>query len=185
MKLLPTSLPGVVLIELDVFGDARGRFMETFRRDRYLEAGIGVGLEFVQDNFSSSVRGTLRGLHYQLTRPQGKLVHVTRGEVFDVAVDIRRGSPQFGAWFGAVLSADNHRQMWIPPGFAHGFVVTSEVADFAYKVTANYAPADERSIRWDDPSLAIAWPDAGPPILSRRDAAAPGLGDAELPSYTP
>ena len=119
MKLLPTTLPGVVLLELDVFGDQRGRFMETFRRDRYLEHGVGVGCEFVQDNFSSSVRGTLRGLHYQLARPQGKLVHVTRGEVFDVAVDIRRGSPTFGAWFGALLSADNHHQMWIPPGFAH------------------------------------------------------------------
>ena len=185
MKLLPTSLPGVVLVELAVFGDARGRFLETFRRDRYLDAGIGVGCEFVQDNFSSSIRGTLRGLHYQLTQPQGKLVHVTQGEVFDVAVDIRRGSPEFGRWFGTLLSADNHRQMWIPPGFAHGFVVTSERADFAYKVTANYAPTDERSIRWDDPTLAIAWPAAVPPILSGRDAAAPSLDDAELPTYAP
>jgi dTDP-4-dehydrorhamnose 3,5-epimerase len=185
MKVVPTSLAGVVVIEVEVFGDARGRFMETFRRDRYLEAGIGVGLEFVQDNFSSSVRGTLRGLHYQLTQPQGKLVHVTRGEVFDVAVDIRRGSPQFGAWFGTVLSADNHRQLWIPPGFAHGFVVTSETADFVYKVTANYVQADDRSIRWDDPAIAIAWPSVGPPRLSGRDAAAPRLHDAELPSYAP
>lgn len=185
MKQLPTTLPGVVLLELDVFGDPRGRFMETFQRDRYREHGIGVGCEFVQDNFSSSARGTLRGLHYQLTRPQGKLVHVTRGEVFDVAVDIRRDSPTFGAWFGAVLSADNHRQMWIPAGFAHGFLVTSDAADFSYKVTASYAPADERAIRWDDPSLAIAWPLTGPPTLSRRDAAAAGLGDAELPTWAP
>lgn len=183
MKVEATPLPGVLLVELDVFGDARGRFMETFRRERYAAAGIAVGLDFVQDNFSSSSRGTLRGLHYQLASPQGKLVHVTRGEVFDVAVDIRRGSPTFGRWYGALLSAENHRQLWIPPGFAHGFVVTSETADFAYKVTANYAPADERSIRWDDPALAIAWPDVGAPLLSRRDAAAPALADAELPSY--
>jgi dTDP-4-dehydrorhamnose 3,5-epimerase len=185
VKLLPTSLPGVVLVELAVFGDARGRFLETFRRDRYLDAGIGVGCEFVQDNFSSSIRGTLRGLHYQLAQPQGKLVHVTQGEVFDVAVDIRRGSPAFGRWFGTLLSADNHRQLWIPPGFAHGFLVTSERADFAYKVTANYAPADERSIRWDDPTLAIAWPSTAPPLLSGRDTAAPSLVDAELPTYAP
>jgi dTDP-4-dehydrorhamnose 3,5-epimerase len=185
MKTLPTTLPGVVLLELDVYGDHRGRFMETFRRDRYLELGIGVGLEFVQDNFSSSAQGTLRGLHYQLEHPQGKLVWVTRGEVFDVAVDIRRGSPTFGAWFGAALSADNHRQLWIPPGFAHGFLVTSEQADFAYKVTATYVPADERAVAWNDPAIAIAWPLAGEPTLSRRDAAAPGLDAAELPSFAP
>ncbi len=187
MRAVPVTLPGVVLLELDVYGDHRGRFMETFRRERYAELGIGVGLEFVQDNFSSSVRGTLRGLHYQLRAPQGKLVHVTRGEVFDVAVDIRRGSPMFGRWFGTTLSADNHRQMWIPPGFAHGFLVTSAEADFAYKVTAEYAPADERAIAWNDPDLAIAWPldgvvaDGGAPTLSRRDEAAPGLRAAELP----
>src|SRR5689334_10902657 len=161
MRTLPTTLPGVVLLELDVFGDARGRFMETFRRERYLELGIGVGLEFVQDNFSSSARGILRGLHYQLHQPQGKLVHVARGEVFDVAVDIRAGSPTFGKWFGATLSPG--RQMWIPPGFAHGFLVTSDEADFAYKVTSYYAPADERSIAWNDPELAIAWPLTGEP----------------------
>jgi dTDP-4-dehydrorhamnose 3,5-epimerase len=182
VQVLATTLPGVVLLELDAFGDQRGRFVETFRRDRYRELGIGVGLEFVQDNFSSSVRGTLRGLHYQLHQPQGKLVHITRGEVFDVAVDIRTGSPAFGRWFGAVLSADNHRQMWIPPGFAHGFLVTSAEADFAYKVTATYAPADERAIAWNDAELAIAWPLAGvEPMLSRRDVAAPGLRAAELP----
>lgn len=185
MKTLPTTLPGVVLIELDVFGDHRGRFMETFRRDRYLELGIGVGLEFVQDNFSSSAKGTLRGLHYQLQHPQGKLVWVTHGEVFDVAVDIRKGSPTFGQWFGATLSAENHRQMWVPPGFAHGFLVTSEDAHFTYKVTANYAPADERSVLWNDPDLAIAWPLDGDPTLSKRDMAAPPLRAADLPTYTP
>jgi dTDP-4-dehydrorhamnose 3,5-epimerase len=147
MKLLPTTLPGVVLLELDVFGDSRGRFMETFRRERYLEAGVAVGLDFVQDNFSSSVKGTLRGLHYQLEHPQGKLVHVTHGEVFDVAVDIRRGSPTFGQWFGTLLSADNHRQLWLPPGFAHGFVVTSDEAHFSYKCTQTYVASDDRSLR--------------------------------------
>lgn len=185
MKQIATPLPGVLLVELDVFGDHRGRFMETYRRERYLELGIGVGLEFVQDNFSSSLRGTLRGLHHQLHHPQGKLVHVTRGEVFDVAVDIRRGSPTFGQSFGTLLSADNRLQMWIPPGFAHGFLVTSESADFAYKVTATYVPSDERPIRWDDPDLAIEWPIEGTPILSARDQAAPRLRDAELPTYTP
>src|SRR5678816_445626 len=133
MKVVATPLPGLVLLELAVYGDARGRFMETYRRERYLEAGVAVGLEFVQDNFSSSIRHTLRGLHYQLARPQGKLVHVTRGAVWDVAVDIRAGSPTFGRWFGTELSADNHHQLWIPPGYAHGFVVLSEHADFAYK----------------------------------------------------
>ena len=185
MKALPTSLPGVVLLELDVFGDHRGRFMETFRRDRYLEFGVGVGCEFVQDNYSRSARATLRGLHFQLARPQGKLVHVTRGEVFDVAVDIRIGSPTFRQWFGTVLSEANHRQLWVPPGFAHGFVVTSETADVVYKVTANYDASDDRSIRWNDHELAIAWPLDGEPVLSPRDRDAPRLGEAELPRYSP
>jgi dTDP-4-dehydrorhamnose 3,5-epimerase len=186
MKTLPTTLPGVVLLELDVFGDSRGRFMETYRRERYLELGIAVGLEFVQDNFSTSVKGTLRGLHQQLHNPQGKLVWVTRGEVWDVAVDIRRGSPTFGKWFGNYLSADNHLQMWVPPGFAHGFVVTSETADFTYKCTASYVASDERAIKWDDPELAVAWPLGGAePILSARDQKAPLLRDAELPTYKP
>jgi dTDP-4-dehydrorhamnose 3,5-epimerase len=184
MKAVPTSLPGVVLLELDVYGDHRGRFMETYRRDRYVELGVGVGLTFVQDNFSSSQRGTLRGLHYQLQHPQGKLVHVTSGEVFDVAVDIRRGSPTFGKWFGTLLSADNHRQLWIPPGFAHGFLVTSDDAHFVYKVTTTYDPSDERSILWNDRELAIEWPLGGEPTLSKRDAAAPLLRDAELPAFT-
>jgi dTDP-4-dehydrorhamnose 3,5-epimerase len=185
MKTLPTTLPGVVLIEVDVFGDHRGRFMETFRRDRYRDLGVGIGLEFVQDNYSRSAKQTLRGLHYQLAHPQGKLVHVTRGSVFDVAVDIRRGSPAFGQWFGTILSEENHRQLWIPPGFAHGFVVTSAEADFVYKVTATYDPTDERSIRWDDPSIAIQWPLEGEPLLSARDRAAPLLELAELPALTP
>jgi dTDP-4-dehydrorhamnose 3,5-epimerase len=181
VKSLETTLPGVVLVELDVYGDHRGRFMETYRRDRYEDLSIATGLSFIQDNFSLSTKGILRGLHYQLLNPQGKLVHVTRGEVFDVAVDIRGDSPTFGTWFGTVLSADNRRQMWIPPGFAHGFLVTSAEADFVYKVTANYSPADERSIAWNDPALGIAWPIDGEPILSKKDAAAPHLRDAELP----
>ena len=183
MKTLPTTLPGVILMELDVHSDARGQFMETFRRDRYHE--LGVVADFVQDNFSSSVYGTLRGLHYQLRQPQGKLVHVTRGEVFDVAVDIRRGSPTFGQWFGTLLSDSNHRQMWIPPGYAHGFLATSAIADFAYKCTAAYAPDDERTIAWNDPELAIVWPWTHQPqfLLSPRDEAAPKLRDAELPRY--
>ena len=185
MQILPTTLPGVILLELDVFGDARGRFMETFRRERYLELGIGVGLDFVQDNFSSSSKGILRGLHHQLTRPQGKLVHVTRGEAFDVAVDIRRGSPTFGQWFGTILSADNHRQVWVPPGFAHGFVALTDDTDFAYKVTAEYLPSDERSIAWNDPDLAISWPIDFLPTLSKKDAVATLLRDAELPTYEP
>lgn len=183
MKTLPTSLPGVVLLELDVFGDQRGRFMETFRRDRYRELGIGVGLEFVQDNFSSSTKNILRGLHHQVVHQQGKLVHVTRGEIWDVCVDVRRGSPTFGNWFGTSLSAENHCQLWIPPGFAHGFLVVSDVADVAYKVTAVYAPADERSILWSDPDLAIEWPLTGEPVLSARDREALLLRDSELPTY--
>jgi dTDP-4-dehydrorhamnose 3,5-epimerase len=188
MKTLATSLAGVILVELDAFTDGRGRFVETFQRARYLELGIGVGLEFVQDNFSSSVRGVLRGLHYQLAHPQGKLVHVTRGEVFDVAVDLRVGSPGFGRWFGTTLSAENRRQLWIPPGFAHGFVVTGDgEADFVYKVTAPYAPGDEHAIRWDDPEMAIAWPvpGGGPPILSGKDAAAPTIAAARARGVLP
>jgi dTDP-4-dehydrorhamnose 3,5-epimerase len=183
MNTLPTTLPGVLLLELKVFEDARGRFCETYRRDRYAE--LGIAADFVQDNFSSSVAGTVRGLHYQLGVPQGKLVHVTRGEVFDVAVDIRRGSPTFGQWFGTVLSAANHRQLWIPPDFAHGFAVLSDQADYVYKCTATYAPAHERVVRWDDAELAIAWPLREPPRLSPRDAAAPSLREAELPRYVP
>jgi dTDP-4-dehydrorhamnose 3,5-epimerase len=179
MKVIETPLPGVLLIELATFGDHRGRFMETYRRERYAAAGIDS--EFVQDNYSSSVRGTLRGLHHQLHSPQGKLVHVTRGEVFDVAVDIRRASATFGKWFGARLSAENHLQMWVPPGFAHAFLVTSDSADVLYKVTTTYAPTDERAIRWNDPDLAIDWPLQDEPLLSARDRDAPLLRDSELP----
>jgi dTDP-4-dehydrorhamnose 3,5-epimerase len=177
MKALPTPLSGLVLLELDVHGDTRGRFVELYRRERYLELGIAVGAEFVQDNFSSSTRGTLRGLHYQRAHPQGKLVCVTHGDVFDVAVDLRPGSPTFGQSFGAMLSAENGRQLWVPPGFAHGFLVTSERADFVYKCTAYYVPSDERAVRWDDPDLAIAWPLAPgqAPLVSAKDAAAPAL----------
>ncbi len=181
MKLLPTTRPGLVLLELDVYGDERGRFMETWRDERYRP--LGIRGPFVQDNFSSSRAGALRGLHYQLGRPQGKLVHVTRGQVFDVAVDIRVGSPSFKRWYGVVLSSENHLQLYLPEGFAHGFLVLSETADFAYKVTAPYSREDERCIRWDDPELAIDWPLAGPALLSPRDAAAPQLAEAELPRY--
>lgn len=184
MKSLETGLPGVVLLELDVFADDRGRFMETFRRNRYRELGVGVGLDFLQDNLSTSVRGVLRGLHQQLEHPQGKLVTVSRGAIWDVAVDVRRGSPTFGKWFGTVLSEENHRQLWIPPGFAHGFFTLSEVADVLYKCTDVYRPADEHPIRWNDPDLAIEWPLEGiSPIVSARDQAAPLLRDAKLPTY--
>jgi dTDP-4-dehydrorhamnose 3,5-epimerase len=188
MKAIATSLPGVVLVELDAFADARGRFLETFQRARYAELGIAVGLDFVQDNFSASVRGVLRGLHYQLAHPQGKLVHVTRGEVFDVAADLRVGSPSFGRWFGTTLSAQNHRQLWIPPGFAHGFLVTGDAADVVYKVTASYAPGDEYGIRWDDPALAIEWPAltaGGAPLLSGKDAAASTIAAAHAQGTLP
>jgi dTDP-4-dehydrorhamnose 3,5-epimerase len=183
MKVLPTTLPGVILLELDSFSDERGRFMETFQSQRYRDLHIGTGLEFLQDNLSSSTRGTLRGLHYQLRTPQGKLVHVTRGEIFDVAVDIRQGSPMFGYWFGTLLSAENRRQLWIPPGFAHGFYVTSESADVVYKVTAAYRPDDQHSIRWDDDDLEIDWPLGNTaPLLSAADAAASAFKTAALPT---
>lgn len=156
MNVIATELPGVLLIEPRVFGDARGFFMETWQAARYRE--IGVPEYFVQDNHSRSRRGVLRGLHYQLVQPQGKLVWVTRGAVFDVAVDIRRGSPHFGRWYGCVLDDQNHRQLYIPPGFAHGFCVVSEEADFFYKCTDYYHPASERGIAWDDQEIGIQWP---------------------------
>jgi dTDP-4-dehydrorhamnose 3,5-epimerase len=183
MKSLETTLPGVILLELDVFGDERGRFVETFRRERYHELGIGLDLEFVQDNYSSSAKGVLRGLHQQVMHPQGKLVFVTRGEIWDVAVDVRRGSPSFGKWFGTTLSEANHRQLWIPPGFAHGFLTISDTADVLYKCTDSYRPADEHPIRWNDPDLAIAWPITVGPNVAARDQAAPLLRDAKLPTY--
>lgn len=156
MKVIATELPGVLLLEPKVFGDARGFFLETWQAARYHEAGLPE--RFVQDNHSRSRRGVLRGLHYQLTQPQGKLVWVTRGAVFDVAVDIRRGSPTFGRWYGCVLDDVDHRQLYIPPGFAHGFCVLSEEADFFYKCTDYYHPPSERGIAWDDPDIGIEWP---------------------------
>jgi dTDP-4-dehydrorhamnose 3,5-epimerase len=173
MKATPSDIDGVVLIEPRVFGDARGFFLETFVQ-RAFDAAIGRHVEFVQDNHSRSPRGVLRGLHWQAApHAQGKLVRVTQGAVFDVAVDIRAGSPTFGRWYGVELSGENHRQLWIAPGLAHGFLVLSESADFLYKATDYYAPAAERAIRWDDPDLAIAWPDLGmAPIVSAKDAAA-------------
>ncbi|WP_119153284.1 dTDP-4-dehydrorhamnose 3,5-epimerase [Caldimonas tepidiphila] len=180
MKAIPTPLPGVLVLEPQVFGDARGFFMESFSQRRFDEL-TGTRHTFVQDNHSRSARGVLRGLHYQLPpHAQGKLVRVTQGRVFDVAVDVRRGSATFGKWTGAELSGDNHRQLWIPPGFAHGFLVLSDSADFLYKTTGYYAPECEAAVRWDDPALAIEWPDPGVALaLSAKDAAAPLLQDAK------
>jgi dTDP-4-dehydrorhamnose 3,5-epimerase len=176
----PTAIPEVVVVEPRVFGDARGFFFESFNR-RALEAALGRPFEFVQDNHSLSARGVLRGLHYQLPRPQGKLVRVVRGEVFDVAVDLRRGSPTCGRWVGEVLSAGNRRQLWIPEGFAHGFLVLSDEAEFLYKTTEYYHPENERCVRWDDPDLAIAWPlGAAAPRVSAKDAAGLPLRQAVL-----
>jgi dTDP-4-dehydrorhamnose 3,5-epimerase len=179
MKATPTALDGVLIVEPKVFGDARGYFFESFNQQAF-DAAVGAETRFVQDNHSHSARGVLRGLHFQVgAMAQGKLVRVVHGAVFDVAVDIRRGSATFGRWVGVELSAQNHRQLWLPPGMAHGFLVLSETADFLYKTTAYYAPQAERCIRWDDPAIAIDWPDVGaPPVLSVRDAAAPLLADA-------
>ncbi|MBE2215917.1 MAG: dTDP-4-dehydrorhamnose 3,5-epimerase [Opitutaceae bacterium] len=175
MNIIRCEISGPLILEPAVFGDARGFFVESFNKTRYAAAGLDQ--EFVQDNFSFSRRGTLRGLHFQNPNAQGKLVSVWQGEVWDVAVDLRRSSPTFGQWIGVTLSAENKRQFWVPPGFAHGFVVTSETALFHYKCTAMYSPSDERGIRWDDPALGIKWPIAEP-ILSKRDAAAHLLADA-------
>ncbi len=181
MEARGTLIPDVVVLEPRVFGDARGHFFESFNR-RALEAALGRSLDFVQDNQSMSLRGVLRGLHYQQPRPQGKLVRVVRGEVFDVAVDLRRGSPTFGRWTGQTLSAENRRQLWIPEGFAHGFLVLSEAAEFLYKTTDYWHPEHERCIRWDDPDLAIAWPALGePPRVSAKDAA--GLRFRDAPHF--
>ncbi|MEO8524489.1 MAG: dTDP-4-dehydrorhamnose 3,5-epimerase [Caldimonas sp.] len=176
MKATPTGLDGVLLIEPKVFGDERGFFLETFTQ-RAFDDALGRHVDFVQDNHSRSPRGVLRGLHWQeAPHAQGKLVRVGQGAVFDVAVDVRRGSDTFGRWFGVELSGANHRQLWIAPGLAHGFLVLSESADFLYKTTTYYAPAAERAIRWDDAELAIAWPDVGmAPIVSAKDAAAMSL----------
>jgi len=178
MKVTSCAIPDVLLIEPRVFGDVRGFFYESFNQQAF-HAATGVNLKFVQDNHSKSARGVLRGLHYQLHQPQGKLVRVVAGEVFDVAVDIRRDSPTFGQWVGEVLSGDNKRQLWIPPGLAHGFVVLSDSAEFLYKTTDYYTPEHERCIAWNDPTLAIEWPTLnGPPQLSAKDAAGMAFLDA-------
>ena len=183
MKATRLAIPDVVLIEPKVFGDARGFFYESFNQQAFNDA-TGLDVQFVQDNHSRSTKGVLRGLHYQLPpHAQGKLVRVTRGSVFDVAVDIRKSSPTFGKWVGEELSEDNSRQLWIPPGFAHGFLVLSETADFLYKTTDYYAASHERCIKWDDPALNIPWPVErldGPPVLSAKDQQAPALSAAEI-----
>ena len=179
MKFTPTHIPDVVIVQPDVFGDHRGFFMETWHARKFEEAGIDD--TFVQDNHSKSSQGILRGLHYQIKQPQGKLVRVVAGEVFDVAVDLRKSSPTFGKWAGQTLSAENKTMLWVPGGFAHGFYVMSEYAEFLYKCTDFYEPAHERCIRWDDPDLAIDWPliDGKPPALSEKDTEGVAFKDAE------
>ena len=179
MIVTPTSLDGVVLLEPRVFADHRGEFFESYNSSAF-EAAIGGARTFVQDNQSRSSRHVLRGLHYQLRHPQGKLVRVTTGEVFDVCVDLRRGSPTFGKWTGHVLSRENRRQVWIPEGFAHGFLVISDHADVLYKTTDYYDPSSERTLQWDDPAIGIAWPITAPVILSEKDAAGTPLRNAEV-----
>jgi dTDP-4-dehydrorhamnose 3,5-epimerase len=175
MNIIQTSLRDCVIIEPKVFGDERGFFLETFQARRYADI-VGIDLPFVQDNHSRSSKGVLRGLHFQKTKPQGKLVRVVSGEVYDVAVDIREGSETFGGWHGVILSEQNKRQFWVPPGFAHGFVVLSEIADFEYKCTDYYDPSDEGSIFWNDPDLNIDWPIKNP-VVSEKDAAAQKLAN--------
>lgn len=175
MEVITTPIEGVLLIQPKVWGDERGFFVETWQQQRYEQAGIT--LPFVQDNHSMSRRGTLRGLHYQKEHPQGKLVMVSLGEVFDVAVDVRKGSPTYGKWYGALLTQKNQHQLWIAPGLAHGFIVLSEIAHFHYKCTDFYRPGDEGAVRWNDPDLAIDWPYQGEPILSPKDAVAPFFAD--------
>jgi dTDP-4-dehydrorhamnose 3,5-epimerase len=178
MKVTPCPLEGLLLIEPTVFGDNRGFFLESWNQRCYRDAGIT--LDFVQDNFSFSCRGTLRGMHFQNPLAQGKLVSIWQGEVWDVAVDLRRRSPTFGRWFGVTLSAENKRQFYAPPGFAHGFVVLSESALFHYKCTDFYSPKDELGFRWDDPAVGIQWPPVEHPILSKRDAASPRLSEIPI-----
>lgn len=180
MNVVETALPGVLIIEPKVFGDARGYFFESFNQQRFNET-TGTNFNFVQDNHSRSAKGVLRGLHYQIQQPQGKLVRVARGTVFDVAVDLRKSSPHFGQWVGVELSEDNQRQLWVPPGFGHGFVVISDSADFLYKTTDYYAPAFERCVAWNDPSIGIGWPNLGmAPLLSTKDAAGLALQNADV-----
>jgi dTDP-4-dehydrorhamnose 3,5-epimerase len=180
MQFVPTRLPDVVLIKSRVFEDPRGFFMDTWHRKLFEEQGIEA--DFVQDSHSGSVAGTVRGLHYQIRKAQGKLVRVVKGEAFDVAVDIRRSSPGFGQWTSGLLSAENRRMMWIPPGFAHGFLVLSDTAELAYKCTDYYAPQHERTIKWDDPDIGIEWPlpQGESPVLSEKDSAGVPLKDAEV-----
>ncbi|MEO8247955.1 MAG: dTDP-4-dehydrorhamnose 3,5-epimerase [Burkholderiales bacterium] len=179
MKVTPTAIPDVLLIEPKVFGDERGFFFESFNAKAFADA-CGLDVQFVQDNHSRSARGVLRGLHYQIEQPQGKLVRVVRGEVFDVAVDLRRASPTFGRWVGATLSERDHQQLWVPPGFGHGFVVLSESADFLYKTTDYYAPRHERCIIWNDRDIGIEWPSLGAaPTLSAKDAQGVAFAQAE------
>jgi dTDP-4-dehydrorhamnose 3,5-epimerase len=183
MNVTRTAIPDVLIFEPRVFGDARGFFFESFNERAFRDLA-GLDLRFVQDNHSRSARGVLRGLHYQLQQPQGKLVRVVRGAVFDVAVDIRRSSPTFGKWVGTELSEENHRQLWVPPGFAHGFLVLSDSADFLYKTTDYYAPQHERCIAWNDAGIGVAWPlaqaRAAQPALSAKDQAGKSLGTADL-----
>lgn len=179
MKAIPLAIPDVVLIEPQVFGDERGFFFESFNQGKF-EQAIGRPVQFVQDNHSRSTRHVLRGLHYQIQQPQGKLVRVVQGAVFDVAVDLRKSSPTFGKWVGATLTADNKQQLWVPEGFAHGFVVLSDTAEFLYKTTDYYAPAHERSIAWNDPAIGIQWPAGLVPQLSAKDKAGVSLQQAEV-----
>jgi dTDP-4-dehydrorhamnose 3,5-epimerase len=183
VKATRLAIPEVVLMEPKIFGDARGFFFESFNHRAFREA-TGLDVQFVQDNHSRSARGVLRGLHYQIKQPQGKLVRVARGRVFDVAVDVRRSSPTFGRWVGAELSEENQHQLWVPAGFAHGFMVLSDSADFLYKTTEYYAPEHERCIAWNDPAIGVEWPLAATalpaPLLSNKDAAAPALGQADV-----
>ncbi|WP_029918811.1 dTDP-4-dehydrorhamnose 3,5-epimerase [Nevskia soli] len=179
MNFIRLELPDVVLIEPKVFGDDRGFFYESFNRKVFAQ-GTGVDPDFVQDNHSRSSRGVLRGLHYQIQQTQGKLVRVVQGRVFDVAVDLRRSSPTFGQWTGMELSGENKRMLWVPPGFAHGFVTLSDTAEFLYKTTDYYAPAHERSIIWNDPRIGIHWPIDFEPVLAKKDAAGSLLRDAEV-----
>ena len=175
----PTAIPDLLILEPKVFGDSRGFFFESFNAKNFAQA-TGLNVSFVQDNHSRSSKGVLRGLHYQVQQTQGKLVHVTQGAVFDVAVDIRKSSPTFGKWVGCELSDSNHRQLWIPPGFAHGFMVLSESADFLYKTTDYYAPAHERCIAWNDSSIGIQWPEGITPLLSSKDQQGIALAEAEV-----
>lgn len=179
MKTTPTAIPDVLIFEPQVFGDERGFLLVSFNAAEF-RAAVGGDVTFVQDNHSRSRRGVLRGLHYQIRQPQGKLVRVVTGRVFDVAVDLRRPSQTFGRWVGVELSADNHRQLWVPPGFAHGFLVLSDTADFLYKTTDYYAPEQERTVAWNDPEIGITWPVEEEPLLSAKDKAAAALWEAEV-----